>query len=80
MQGNRELVNVVVYKGEAGEEHLPSAMSVGRTKGQHVLLQNMTDPAQTCMMSQKKDLEVQLPSFSQLLGHKPMEPISSPSV
>lgn len=65
--------------GEAGEEHLPSAMSVGWTTGQHVLLQKTTDPAQTCM-SQKKDSEVQLPSSSQLLGHKGMEPVSSLSV
>lgn len=64
MQGNGELVNVVIHKGEAGEEHLPSAMSVGWTTGQHVLLQKTTDPAQTCM-SQKKDSEVQLPTSSQ---------------
>lgn len=78
MQGNRELVNVI-HKGEAGEEHLPSTMLVGQSKGQHVLLQKMTDPAQT-YKSQKRDSEGQLPSSSQVLGHKPMEPISSPSV
>jgi len=30
VQGSREKARVVIHKGEAGEEHLPSMMSLGR--------------------------------------------------
>lgn len=71
MHSSRELTRVI-HKGEAGEDHLPSTMSLGWVKGQHILSQKMADPDQACT-SQKRDLEVHLPSSSQLLGHKPTE-------